>query len=111
MEYRVAKTELATALRSLEPAGQDGFEGLLRDLMVELTGLAFGLAKSGPQDGSDVRSSGVNLFEVALEAKRYGEDTVLKVDALEAKLFQTWQSQRGTDLWILAASRSISITD
>jgi len=111
MEFEVAKSQLATALRSLPPAGSLGFEGLLRDILVEVTKLGFGLAKSGPQGGSDVRSLGLNLFEVALEAKRYGADTVLKVDALKAKLFETWNSENGTDLWILAATRAISATD
>ncbi|MBC3217251.1 NACHT domain-containing protein [Serratia fonticola] len=111
MEFDDAKSLLAKALRSLEPAGSLGFEGLLRDILVEVTQLSFGLAKSGPQDGSDVRSLGLNLFEVALEAKRYGENTTLKVDALKAKLFETWRSENGTDLWILAATRAISATD
>lgn len=111
MEFEVAKSQLATALRSLPPAGSLGFEGLLRDVLVEVTKIGFGLAKSGPQGGSDVRSLGLNLFEVALEAKRYGENTVLRVDALEAKLFESWRSENGTDLWILAATRAISATD
>ena len=111
MDFKDAKSWLAKALRSLDPTGPLGFEGLLRDLLVELTGIGFGLAKSGPQGGSDVRSLGNNLFEVALEAKRYGEDTVLRVDALQAKLFETSRSQNGTDLWILAATRAISATD
>lgn len=111
MEFEAAKFQLATALRSLSPAGPLGFEGLLRDMLVEVTKLEFGLAKSGPQGGSDVRSLGLNLFEVALEAKRYGADTVLKVDALKAKLFESWNSGNGTDLWILAVTRAISATD
>ncbi|MBC3229989.1 NACHT domain-containing protein [Serratia fonticola] len=111
MEFDDAKLQLAMALRSLDPAGSLGFEGLLRDILVEVTKLSFGLAKSGPQGGSDVRSLGLNLFEVALEAKRYGEHTTLQVDALKAKLFETSRSENGTDLWILAATRSISATD
>lgn len=111
MEFNDAKSQLAKALRSLDPAGSLGFEGLLRDILVEVTKLNFGLAKSGPQGGSDVRSLGLNLFEVALEAKRYGENTTLKVDALKAKLFETSRSENGTDLWILAATRAISATD
>lgn len=111
MEFEVAKSQLAKALRSLDPAGSLGFEGLLRDVLVEVTKLGFGLAKSGPQGGSDVRSLGLNLFEVALEAKRYDARTALKVDALKAKLFESWRSESGTDLWILAATRAISATD
>lgn len=111
MEFDVAKPLLASALRSLKPAGSLGFEGLLRDILVEVTKLSFGLAKSGPQGGSDVRSLGLNLFEVALEAKRYAEKTTLSVDSLKAKLFETSGSNNGTDLWVLAATRAISATD
>lgn len=111
MDFEVAKSRLATALRTLDPAGSLGFEGLLRDVLVDVTKLGFGLAKSGPQDGSDVRSIGVNLFDVALEAKRYGEGTTLKVDALQAKLFESSRGPKGIDLWILAATRAISATD
>lgn len=111
MDFEDAKSQLASALRGLDPAGSLGFEGLLRDVLVEVTQASFALAKSGPQHGSDVRSLGVNLFEVALEAKRYGEKTTLQVDALEAKLFASSRSGNGTDLWILAATRAISATD
>ncbi|VVQ06260.1 hypothetical protein PS910_04343 [Pseudomonas fluorescens] len=111
MEFEVAKSQLATALRSLPPTGSLGFEGLLRDILVEVTNLGFGLAKSGPQGGSDVRSLGLNLFEVALEAKRYSAGTALQVDALKAKLYESWKSENGTDLWILAATRALSATD
>lgn len=111
MKFDNAKSQLAEALRSLDPAGSLGFEGLLRDILSEVTKVSFGLAKSGPQGGSDVRSLGLNLFEIALEAKRYGESTTLKVDALKAKLFETSRNENGTDLWILAATRAISATD
>lgn len=111
MDFVEAKTRLARYLRSLEPSGAAGFEGLLRDILVEVTGTAFGLAKSGPQGGSDVRSMGVNRFEVALEAKRYEADTRLPLDQLRAKIVETWQSDHGADLWILAATREISATD
>lgn len=111
MDFNEAKRLLADALMSLHPAGPDGFEGLLRDVLVEVTHMSFALAKSGPQEGSDVRSIGQNLFEVALEAKRYAESTALKVDALQSKLFECSRSEKATDLWILAATRAISATD
>lgn len=111
MDFEDAKSKLATGLRTLNPTSSLGFEGLLRDALIQITGLGFSLAKSDPQNGSDVRTTGDNLFEIAIEAKRYGEDTVLMVDALEAKLFETWRSQVGIDLWILMATRSISATD
>ncbi|KMK14051.1 hypothetical protein ABW09_22780 [Pluralibacter gergoviae] len=109
MEFNDAKSQLAKALRSLDPAGSLGFEGLLRDILVEVTKLNFGLAKSGPQGGSDVRSLGLNLFEVALEAKRYGENTTLKVDALKAKLFETSRSENAFSVSIVVTPPDKSI--
>lgn len=111
MKFEAAKTRLATYLRAMEPSGPSGFEGLLRDILVEVTGMRFGLAKSGPQGGSDVRSVGVNSVELALEAKRYKAGTRLPLDQLKAKLLETWQSEQGADVWILAATREITATD
>ncbi|WP_296288692.1 hypothetical protein [Pseudomonas sp.] len=111
MDFNQAVALLSGTLQTLDPSGPKGFEGLIRDLLVELTGLSFGVAKSGPQGGSDVRSQGVNLFEVAMEAKRYKAGTSLSLDALKAKVFETASSHRCIDLWILVATRQISITD
>ncbi|MCP1605980.1 NACHT domain-containing protein [Pseudomonas citronellolis] len=111
MDFNQAIALLSGTLQTLAPSGPKGFEGLIRDLLVELTGVSFGVAKSGPQGGSDVRSQGLNLFEVAMEAKRYKANTSLSLDALKAKISETAGSQRGTDLWVLAATREISVTD
>lgn len=48
---------LHSALMSLPPAGASGFEGLMRDILVEVTGERFGVIKSGEQPGADVLST------------------------------------------------------
>ena len=58
-------------LGGLEATGETGFEGLMRDLLVEVTGMPFHLAKSGQQGGSDVRAAPSNAFSIGLEAKWY----------------------------------------
>src|SRR5689334_22763214 len=85
-EFDKAKQLLAARLRKLEAAGASGFEGLIRDVMTEITGQAFRIAKPGPQGGSDVRSEPSNVFRIGLEAKRYGEKTTLALDQLQAKV-------------------------
>lgn len=106
-----AKDLLALRLRSLDPAGPDGFEGLMRDALTEITGQVFRLAKPGPQGGSDVRTVGHNVMRIGLEGKRYGADTTLRLDELQAKVVDAAKQESPVDVWILAATREISATD
>ena len=110
-KWKEATDLLLERLTNLNAAGNDGFEGLMRDMLVELTGMPFSLAKSGHQGGSDVRSEPANFFKIGLEAKRYQKGTSLPVDQLKAKILEAARSDYPIDLWILAASRSISVTD
>lgn len=110
-EWKQATDLLIERLVKLDAAGESGFEGLLRDMLVELTGMSFSLAKSGPQGGSDLRSEPSNFFNIGLEAKRYRKDTKLPVDQLKAKIIEASRANQPIDLWVLAASRPISVTD
>lgn len=102
---------LSSALTDLDAAGEGGFEGLIRDVFVEVTGMDFQLAKSGHQGGSDVRSAPSNTFAVGMEAKRYRPSTRLPVDQLKAKIVDAAHQANPVDLWTLAATREISATD
>ena len=106
-----AQTLLGKHLYGLKPTGELGFEGLLASALSEFTGQPFYLAKSGHQGGSDARSAPCNLFQIGLEAKRYKPSTKLGVDTLLDKIVDASTAQRPVDLWILAATRSISATD
>ncbi|UWR25546.1 hypothetical protein K3757_13915 [Sulfitobacter sp. S223] len=110
-EWKQATDLLLERLVKLDAAGDSGFEGLMRDMLVELTNMPFNLAKSGPQGGSDVRSEPSNFFNIGLEAKRYRKGTKLPVDQLKAKITEAARADQPIDLWILAASRPISVTD
>jgi hypothetical protein len=110
-EWRQETDLLLERLIKLDAAGGAGFEGLMRDMLVELTGMSFNLAKSGPQGGSDVRSEPSNFFNIGLEAKKYRKGTSLPVDQLKAKIIEASRANQPIDLWILAASRPISVTD
>lgn len=111
MDFEEAKAELASRLRTLDAAGPSGFEGLMRDVLSEVTGELFRLAKSGPQGGSDVRAVNSNTIKIGLEGKRYGENTRLGLDELQAKLIDAAMQEDPVDLWVLAATREISASD
>ena len=49
----MAYDSLHDALMNLPAAGPTGFEGLVRDVLTEVSGSAFRLMKSGPQGGVD----------------------------------------------------------
>ncbi|MES0100540.1 hypothetical protein [Mesorhizobium sp. M0019] len=111
MNFDDAKAEFASRLRALEATGPSGFEGLMRDILSEVTGELFRLAKSGPQGGSDVRAVNCNTIKIGLEGKRYGENTRLGLDELQAKLIDAAIQEDPVDLWVLAATREISASD
>ncbi len=77
----------------------------------ELTGQAFHVAKSGHQDGSDVRSAPHNFFKVGLEGKRYKPSKRLSLDALLYKITDASRAQTPVDLWLLATTRPVDVSD
>ena len=58
-------------LATLSATGPRGFEGLVRRLLEELSGLRFHLARSGDQQGRDARANRPTDGSVAIECKRY----------------------------------------
>lgn len=83
----------------------------MRDVLTEITGQLFRLAKSGSQGGSDVRTIEQNTFRIGLEGKRYGAKTPLSLHHLKNKVVDAALQPDPVDLWILAASREITATD
>lgn len=86
------------SILSLKPAGEDGFEGLLRLVLTSLTGITFRLAASGTQRGLD-GDSALHDDAVCFEAKLYSgkpnrESVLVKI----ADLARNNSSDR---LWIL----------
>lgn len=64
---------LKTGILSLKAAGPDGFEGLLRIALTNLTSIPFRLAASGLQGGMD-GDAAIPGDPVCFEAKRYSCD-------------------------------------
>ncbi len=77
----------------------------------ELTGQAFYTVKSTHQDGSDVRSAPHNFFKIGLEGKRYQPSTRLSLNALLHKITDASGARTPADLWILAATRPVDVSD
>lgn len=96
------------SLRQMKPAGPNGFEGLIAQLLKALTGHHFRLAKSGSQAGRDISSRDPGANVIAVECKRYGKTTELKERELLGELVQVVESILDLDLWILVTSRDIS---
>src|SRR5437016_2093603 len=92
-------------VRRCVPTGPEGFEGLIARLLEKLTGRRFYLARSGSQAGRDISSDFQNCSIIAVECKRYGENTELDERRLLGELVQALQDIPDLDLWVLVASR------
>ncbi len=94
-------------LRKLEPSGLDGFEGLIAKLLTALTKKQFFLATAGYQGGRDSSTAGVGGIFIAVECKRYCNDTDLNDRQILGELEEVSQSFPFLDLWVLVASRTV----
>lgn len=95
-------SDLRQALLSLS---DKAFERFIGAALTEVTGRPFFVADSGRQDGADGGTP--STFSTLFECKRYDE-TALPVDALLGKFVLATQRTPPPDLWILAATRSVS---
>ncbi len=102
-----AAQEIISALRELRATGQDGFEGLVRDLLTKLTGREIRLAKAGSQAGRDMSTGRAAEVVIAVECKRFNDDSRLDDRALLGELAQVSRSL-DPEVWVLAASREVS---
>ena len=110
MNVAEAQEAILGRIRCLDPTGTNGFEGLLARGLTDVSGVDFRVVKSGRQQGTDVRSAPHNLFRLGLEAKRYGETTVLQTDGLRAKIHEAGTGAFPVDVWILAVSQYMDAT-
>ena len=95
---------IATALRILEPTGENGFEGLLAIALENITKVSFRLAKSGTQDGID---GAFHEAGVGFEAKRYSAK-IPKNEVL-SKIVEFDATNKEPDLvWVLGATVPVS---
>jgi len=100
-------TDLIEILRKLNPAGLEGFEGLIAQLLEALTGQRFFLARSGSQAGRDMSSHSYNGNIIAVECKRYDKSTELDERELLGEFVQVSRDIIDLELWVLVASKAI----
>jgi len=96
---------LRSAILSLPPTGEKGFEGLIGVALREISGVPFRLAGSGRQFGVD----GKPAYEgdsICFEAKRY-EKSVPRVEVI-SKIAELSLRGSGVDIWVLGATSRIS---
>lgn len=101
---------LYDALRSLDPTGDSGFEGLIAKLLESLIGRRFFLAKAGFQGGRDMSTESRYGNIIAVECKKYLENTELKERELLGEIAQVSRAFPDLDLWVLVASREVDST-
>lgn len=95
-----------TGLMSLKAAGAVGFEGLLRLVLTNLTGIPFRLAASGFQGGMDGNAA-MPSDHVCFEAKRYSGD-IHRNEVLTKIADLSRKSNVADRLWILGATTEVS---
>lgn len=105
-EFDDSLKTIKSGLLSLKPAGADGFEGLLRIALTNLTGIPFRLASSGLQGGKDGEAA-FSSDPVSFEAKLYSgkidrKDVLVKIADLARK------ENAADRLWLLGATTEIS---
>lgn len=100
-EVAAALSDLKTAILSLKPEREDGFEGFLADILNAHTKRVVELSKTGYQFGQDALSLSPETI-IAIEAKLYKNK--LPADTVLAKIPQFMDQTTPPDLWILGAS-------
>lgn len=94
-------TPLASRILSLKATGDGGFEGLVSDLLSELTGRRFYRFSSGLQAGKDSETGGSDWGATALQCKRYKKQPTS--DDLVGDLARAITANSGMDLWIVGS--------
>jgi hypothetical protein len=94
-------------LRSLDPSGPDGFEGLIAQLMEALTGRRFSLARSGYQAGRDMSTSPCRTNRIAVECKRFLSNTNFNERELLGELVQVSRDIPDLDLWVIVTTKNL----
>jgi hypothetical protein len=97
------------ALRKLDSASREGsFEDLAAQLLAQLIGQPVRRARAGSQHGKDALS---NDSAIAIECKRYAEDTPLRARELVSELEQAKTRHPDLQLWVLATTTALGATE
>lgn len=100
-------TQFLEILWRQEPTGTNGFEGLVALLMEDLIGQRFFLSRSGTQNGRDMASEGKTGNFIAVECKRYRDNTALGSAELLSKFFSAATTDPVPDSWIVVTTKRL----
>lgn len=101
------KENVIKKINKINPAGLEGFEGLIAQLLGKLTNRKFFLAHSGSQSGRDANTAPYLGNVIAIECKRYGKASLSERELL-GELAQISEDIPELELWILVVSRNVS---
>uniref|UniRef100_UPI00192C6B7E hypothetical protein n=1 Tax=Delftia acidovorans TaxID=80866 RepID=UPI00192C6B7E len=105
-DYAQSLEVIKSSLLSLKATGADGFEGLLRIILTNLTEISFRLSASGLQGGIDGEAA-MSSDPVCFEAKRYSGE--IHRNEVLTKLADLARKKDAADrLWILGATTEIN---
>jgi len=96
--------QLKSALMSLSPTGENGFEGLIGLTLNIITGISFRLAGSGSQFGIDGKAGHAN-DSICFEGKRYANSP--SRESLLAKITDLSINDHDVDIWVLGCTAPI----
>lgn len=89
-------------LLAMQPSGPTGFEGLIADLLCELTGEPFVLAAAGSQRSGDARNL---IGTTAIQAKRYSS-AKLDLKSIEGDIRESLRALPNLQVYVIAAPKS-----
>ena len=89
------------ALRLIPPTGKAGFEGLVRDLIAQLSGTSLRLCQAGCQGDIDALAKDI---PVAVQFKRYSAKGKLDLGGLGGELAAAARSYMDIQLWVLGCA-------
>lgn len=105
-DYEQNLEVIKSSLLSLKATGADGFEGLLRIVLTNLTEVSFRLSASGLQGGVD-GDAAMSSDHVCFEAKRYSGE--IHRNEVLTKIADLARKKDAADrLWILGATTEIN---
>ena len=99
--------DILGAFGARKPTGEDGFEGLVRKCLENLTGQRFFLSLSTRQGGLDMASEGRGGNFIAAECKCYKQETRLGSDDLLVKFLRVVERVPTPDIWIVVTTKRL----
>jgi hypothetical protein len=103
----MTKKHLTALKEKLQKGDPKALERLAADLVSQLIGVRFTVAKSGFQHGSDAGTVGRAGRRLRLECKRYADDSPLDDRNLQGEIDDALRRDSALEAWILFSTRGV----